>query len=66
MVDNTLSTVEAAKLMKVSRQWVFKLVKAGKLEAVRIGRDWRVNKESVREYVEAKSARADKSPSDAA
>lgn len=52
MTDNTLSTVEAAEALGGTRQWVYKLIKRGELEAERIGRDWRVTRESVEKYLQ--------------
>lgn len=48
--DNTLSTTEAGKILGLTRRWVFELIRRRKLDAVRIGRDWRVDRDSVEAY----------------
>jgi excisionase family DNA binding protein len=49
-----LSTAEAAKLLDVSPQRVRDLIKAGRLEAFKVGRDWAVSRKSVEEFERAK------------
>lgn len=49
-----LSTAEAAKLLDVSPQRVRDLIKAARLEAFKIGRDWAVSRKSVEEFERAK------------
>ena len=46
-----LSVSEVAKLLKVNRNSVYKLIKDGELEAVRIG-SIKVRKEALNQYVE--------------
>ena len=46
-----LSVSEVAKLLKVNRNFVYKLIKDGELEAVRIG-SIKVRKEALNRYVE--------------
>ena len=46
-----LSVSEVAKLLKVNRNFVYKLIKDGELEAVRIG-SVKVRKEELNQYVE--------------
>ena len=46
-----LSVSEVAKLLKVNRNFVYKLIKDGELEAVRIG-SIKVRKEALNQYVE--------------
>ena len=46
-----LSVSEVAKLLKVNRNFVYKLIKDGELEAVRIG-SVKVRKEALNQYVE--------------
>lgn len=48
--DNTLSTTQAGIILGLTRRWVFELIRRGKLDAVRIGRDWRVDRDSVEAY----------------
>ena len=46
-----LSVSEVAKLLKVNRNFVYKLIKDGELEAVRIG-SIKVRREALNRYVE--------------
>ena len=46
-----LSVSEVAKLLKVNRNFVYKLIKDGELEAVRIG-SIKVRREALDRYVE--------------
>ncbi len=49
-----ISTKDAAKLLGVSGQRVRDLIKAGRLEAFKVGRDWAVSRKSVEEFERAK------------
>ena len=46
-----LSVSEVAKLLKVNRNFVYKIINNGELEAVRIG-SIKVRKEALNQYVE--------------
>jgi excisionase family DNA binding protein len=46
-VPLTLSTPEAAKLLRVHRNTVMAMIDDGRLPAVKIGRNWRINKSDV-------------------
>lgn len=50
MQDDTISTVEAGLILGFTRRWILELIRRGELEAVRIGRDWRVGRVSVLTY----------------
>jgi excisionase family DNA binding protein len=50
MNDTTISTNEASRLIGVSRPWIYTLIDAGKLEAQKIGRDWRISRDSAERY----------------
>ena len=47
-----LSVSEVAKLLKVNRNFVYKLIKDGELEAVRIG-SIKVRREALNRYIES-------------
>ena len=53
-MGNTISTVEAAVKLGGTRPWIYKLIDRGELEAEKIGRDWRVSKDSVEKYLAGK------------
>ena len=46
-----LTVAEVAALMRVSKMTVYRLVHAGDLPAVRVGRSFRVPEEAVRRYI---------------
>ncbi|MBI4730460.1 MAG: helix-turn-helix domain-containing protein [Acidobacteria bacterium] len=48
-----LTAVEAAERMRISKMTVYRLIKAGKLPAVRIGRSYRVREEDLDRYLES-------------
>ena len=45
-----LTVTEVAKMLKVNRNFVYKLIKDGELEAVRVG-SIKVRKEALNEYI---------------
>lgn len=49
---------EAAQMLGVSRQRVLQLIEAGRLEAVKLGRDYFVSSLSLQEYLEARANKA--------
>ena len=46
-----LTIAEVAEMMRVSKMTVYRLVHAGDLPAVRVGRSFRVHAEAVNEYL---------------
>jgi excisionase family DNA binding protein len=46
-----LTVAEVAAQMRVSKMTVYRLVHAGELEAVRVGRSFRVPEEAVEQYL---------------
>ena len=48
-----LSVSEVAKLLKVNRNFVYKIINTGELEAVKIG-SIKVKQEALNEYIERK------------
>ncbi len=47
-----LTVAEVAAQMRVSKMTVYRLVHNGTLEAVRVGRSFRVTEEAVQDYLE--------------
>ena len=43
-----LTTIEVATILRVSKQTVYRLVHAGELAAVRVGRDFRIPEHAIR------------------
>lgn len=48
-----LTVAEVAEMMRVSKMTVYRLVHAGELPAVRVGRSFRVHEEAVNEYLKS-------------
>ena len=48
-----LTVAEVAGLMRVSKMTVYRLVHAGELPAVRVGKSFRVPEKAVHDYLEA-------------
>lgn len=48
-----LTVAEVADIMRVSKMTVYRLVHAGELPAVRVGRSFRVNERAVTEYLDS-------------
>lgn len=47
-----LTVAEVARMMRVSKMTVYRLVHAGELPAVRVGRSFRVPEKAVHDYLE--------------
>lgn len=47
-----LTVAEVAAQVRVSKMTVYRLVHGGELEAVRVGRSFRVSEQAVRDYLE--------------
>ena len=48
-----LTALEAAERMRVSKMTVYRLIKTGKLPAVRIGKAYRVREEDLESYLDS-------------
>lgn len=46
-----LTVAEAATIMRVSKMTVYKLVHSGELEAIRVGRSFRIPEQSVNQFL---------------
>ena len=46
-----MTVAEVARAMRVSKMTVYRLVHAGDLPAVQVGRSYRVNEDAVRDYL---------------
>lgn len=53
-----LTVQEVADLMRVSSMTVYRLIKAGDLPAVRVGRSFRVREEDVDRYLDSRYTEA--------
>jgi excisionase family DNA binding protein len=62
MIDETfLTTDEVLAYLQVNLRTVYRLIKAGKLPAVRVGRQWRFRKGDLDAWLESQRARAARS-----
>lgn len=54
VMENQLLTLEeAAERLKISKFTVRRFIEIGKLEGVRVGRQWRVTEEEIKRYIAA-------------
>ena len=53
-----LTVAEVADIMRVSKMTVYRLVHAGELPAVRVGRSFRVHESAVDEYLKESNYKA--------
>jgi excisionase family DNA binding protein len=51
-IGRFLTVAEVAKQLRVSNMTVYRLIKAGQMRAVRIGRGYRLREEDVRRYLQ--------------
>jgi excisionase family DNA binding protein len=48
--DDVLTLAEVAAYLRVCRSTIYRLLKAGKIPAFKIGSDWRFNREHIDEW----------------
>ena len=59
--NNLLSTTEVAALLRVTAETVVLMAKAGKIDAFKIGRIWRIRLDSLERYIESTATQSQKS-----
>lgn len=52
MADLVYTTTEVAEKLKVTRMTVLRFIKSGKLQAFRVGNQWRITQKSLLEFIE--------------
>jgi excisionase family DNA binding protein len=58
-VDDSLLTVsEVAEATRVSNMTIYRLIRAGQLPAVRVGKNYRIRESELRRFLEERSVRA--------
>ena len=63
MMDETfLTTEEVLEYLQVNLRTVYRLIKAGKIPAVRVGRQWRFRRSDVDAWLESQRARTARTP----
>ena len=58
-----LTTEEVLEYLQVNLRTVYRLIKAGKIPAVRVGRQWRFRKRDIDAWLDTQRPRSDRSPS---
>ena len=67
MIDETfLTTEEVLEYLQVNLRTVYRLIKAGKIPAVRVGRQWRFRKSDIDAWLDSQQTRPVRVPSPAA
>jgi len=46
-----ISTDEAAEKLEVTRRSIYRFIKQGRLNAVKVGREWKITLESLRNFL---------------
>lgn len=49
--DTLITPEEAAELLGCGMNMIYKLLKGGKINAMRIGRHWKIPKRAIQEYI---------------
>lgn len=57
MDDRLLTVMEVADLMRVSNMTVYRLIKAGQLAALRVGKNYRIRESDVERYLAEREVR---------
>src|SRR5437868_15332261 len=66
MIDETfLTTEEVLEYLQVNLRTVYRLIKAGKIPAVRVGRQWRFRKSDIDMWLDSQRPRAGGRPASA-
>lgn len=56
-----LTVAEVAQVLRVSNMTVYRLIKAGELPALRVGKNYRIRERDLEAYLSTGSVRADES-----
>ena len=51
-VIEILTVKELARILKITRQQVRKMIRSGEIPAVKVGREWRIPREYLNELIE--------------
>ena len=57
--DRLLTVAEVAATMRVSNMTVYRLIKAGQLPAIRVGKNYRIRESDVNDYLSDRSVRVE-------
>lgn len=59
---NLVSVTEAAKALKISRQWLWVLIKMGKISAFKVGSQYVLNNEDVLQFKASSNLLSEQAP----
>jgi excisionase family DNA binding protein len=62
MEETFLTTEEVLEYLQVNLRTVYRLIKAGKIPAVRVGRQWRFRKRDIDAWLDSQRPRPDRAP----
>lgn len=54
-MSRLLTVAEVATVMRVSRMTVYRLIRRGQLQAIRVGRNYRVREDDLAAYLDAQA-----------
>jgi len=57
-MQNLLTVKEVAALLRVSAQTLYKMLEAGDIPAVKVGSQWRFDRDKIRDWIEGRAASA--------
>lgn len=55
-----MTVTEVARVMRVSNMTVYRLIKAGQLPAIRVGKNFRIRRADVERYFSQRAVRSDR------
>lgn len=61
LAGRLLTVAEVAEVLRVSNMTVYRLIKAGELPALRVGKNYRIRERDLEAYLATGSVRADES-----
>jgi excisionase family DNA binding protein len=58
MLENLMTVKEVAALLRVSPQTLYKMLEQGSIPAVKIGSQWRFDRDQIREWIKTRAGGA--------
>lgn len=55
-MENLLTVKEVAALLRVSAQTLYKMLEQGDIPAVKVGSQWRFERDKIRDWIEARGS----------
>jgi len=63
-MENLLTVKEVAALLRVSAQTLYKMLEQGEIPAVKVGSQWRFDREKIRAWLASRGGSATSTPHD--